>query len=913
MLRQTALGVFGSLSMCAVGAAQESSAYFDAPVVEFGPLDRIEQIVELDGTPGIEALSWWWESSAEDAYHVRCWDRTETDFELLWDLTLNNLSSAGGPGGTVLLVPAALDGSAKDDLITINNRRVRVHLGGRTGAPVLIQSWGAAAAVTDAFATDLDGDGFDELILVDTAGRAVLHENGGAAANWNLATAPQPALLGAVASRVQLAELTGDQTADLFYVRDDAIAIQPIAPDLTFPAEVSFPLAAPYFTPNPATGDIDGDGDDDAVVFALDPVTLTGIYTVLRRDGPSAFLHESLAVGGPATNLVDLDGDGDLDGACCGGGGGGPINPFKWQNIAGSTFELCHNDGTGGFTPTFKIRGLGASRLAGAVDIDFDGDVDLIAGRAIYYAPGPITAAFETVLSAGEHQGKLFRDWDGDGDPDLRAGFEEVRRSDGTGHVEAMTPAMEAPVVPGLEFKGPGYAGDFDGDGDDDLIVAKFKDGTFRRMRLLANTGGGQLEDGGDCSDPAVGFSKTGNDYVDPRGGWAVDIEPDGDVDLFTWDPDKGTIQSALWLNDGTGYFHEATSFQAAMYARLPQVAVDFNGDQNRDLILTSFSNGRPFLYLGDGSGGYSSGNGIGNFNTRFRGQVGSIAVGDFDDDGDKDFVVNNQEYQNSMRVVMFAGDGAGNFSEINLGVAGPFWTSAPGGVTTADVNGDGWSDVIASSLSSGESAAAILLRNPSGVMFRPAIQQVLDPLQSKDVDGDGDHDLVDASFRGVPGVDDRIVMNRRVEGASSGWRRQIGEGVAGGAGFTPTLGARTFGGYAAGDSLKFLLTGAAPGATGRLVITELGTLAASPYTVTSSGWGTLPPDRDVTKNVVRVIDFVTSGDPGDAPGTGKWDTRDVIRSYLGGRTFLHRVEIDDPLAPTGLAETNELYVRYAD
>ena len=40
---------------------------------------------------------------------------------------------------------------------------------------------------------------------------------------------------------------------------------------------------------------------------------------VARRTGPATFSVESILTGGPATNFVDLDGDGDLDGAGCSG------------------------------------------------------------------------------------------------------------------------------------------------------------------------------------------------------------------------------------------------------------------------------------------------------------------------------------------------------------------------------------------------------------------------------------------------------------------------------------------------------------------------------------------------------------------------------------------------------------------
>jgi hypothetical protein len=906
MLRRNSLAFLTCLSLGALASAQESRALFDAALVELDPQNRIEHLVEVDGTPGPEALSWWWEDSKEDFFNVRCWDiDAQNGFTLLWETVLDNQGVID-----VTLAPAAIDGGgAADDLFVINEESVRVHIGGRAGAPNLVQTLAAAGRVAEAFALDLSGNGGDDLVTVNTIYQVKIYSNGGSAAGWALSPEPGWTNLGAGTSRVRVAELTGDQTPDLLFVRDDAIVIQPLAADFSMPAEITFPLTTPYVMPIPVAGDIDGDGDDDVVVFACDPTTMKGVYTVLRRDGPASFLHESLAIGGPATDLVDLDGDGDLDGACC-SSGGGISSPYSWQNKDASTFELCHNDGTGAFTPSFQLRGLGAERLAAAADVDLDGDVDLVAGRVVYYAPAPITAPFVVGLTSGEHHARVLRDWDGDGDADLRVGYEEVKRADGNGHFAAMAPEMMPVSVPGLTFKGPGYAGDFDGDGDDDLLVAKYKDGTFRKMRVLVNSGGGQFSEGFDASDPGVSFSKTGNDYLDPRGAYSVDYDGDGDVDLFTWDPDSIYPGGSLWQNDGSGYFQQ-WSPPNGFVAHFPQGVGDFNGDGIRDVLTTHYS-GRLYVHIGDGTGNFATTKSV-DPDAEINGPLGSVGIGDFDNDGDKDLIACDSEYNAGYRAYAFVNNGNAGFTRFDLGLPGPFSSTIDSRVLIADVNGDGWSDAIVSNIDSARSAAGILLRNSHGGWFQPAFEQVLRPTHGKDLDGDGDLDVVDGSFKNDPLRDDRIVMNRAAEGASAGWRLQTGDGVAGEAGFTPTLGARTFGGFAKGDSIKFLLTGAAPGTTGRLIINEVGTTAATAYTVTPSGWGTLPADRDVTKNFTRVIDFVTSGALGGEAGSGKWDTRDVIPTFFAGRTFHYEIEIDDPLAPGGVAKTNELFVRFAD
>ena len=58
-----------------------------------------------------------------------------------------------------------------------------------------------------------------------------------------------------------------------------------------------------------------------------------------------------MQIGGPATHLIDVDGDGDLDGLCCGGGSG------PYPNEGSSTFQVALNDGAGVFAPAFPIAG----------------------------------------------------------------------------------------------------------------------------------------------------------------------------------------------------------------------------------------------------------------------------------------------------------------------------------------------------------------------------------------------------------------------------------------------------------------------------------------------------------------------------------------------------------------------------
>ncbi len=132
--------------------------------------------------------------------------------------------------------------------------------------------------------------------------------------------------------------------------------------------------AAPSFgggnSTDAALGDLDGDGDLDAVVAnALAPTT------VWLNDGTGAFTpHPSVPAFGLGLStdvtLGDLDGDGDLDAIVA--------------NAGGLPETVCLNDGSGGFAPHpgADSFGGGNSGAVGLGDLDGDGDLDVVVAQA---------------------------------------------------------------------------------------------------------------------------------------------------------------------------------------------------------------------------------------------------------------------------------------------------------------------------------------------------------------------------------------------------------------------------------------------------------------------------------------------------------------------------------------------------
>ncbi len=117
---------------------------------------------------------------------------------------------------------------------------------------------------------------------------------------------------------------------------------------------------------HPIIGDLDGDGDLD--LFVLDYESAYGLSSWLN-DGAGHFsLGEWVAAAGNyplATRLGDLDDDGDLDAIV-----GEVMSPF-------ATYVMVNN-GRGGFTKSQTMTNATATYTCELGDVDGDGDLDLV-------------------------------------------------------------------------------------------------------------------------------------------------------------------------------------------------------------------------------------------------------------------------------------------------------------------------------------------------------------------------------------------------------------------------------------------------------------------------------------------------------------------------------------------------------
>ena len=782
--------LLGSLAAPAP-AAQTDRPLFDAPVVAFDQLTRIEALLDLDADGHLDLLDWYYTTSTKDEIAIRGWINDGLgDFTPAWELLQpldqnGELDHATGTGD--------VDGDGRDDFAIAHRSQLLVFKSNGAAAPTPWAALTQATPILDMELADFDADGLADVALLDGADVLRILLNGGQ--NQPL-TESWSTVLASHSGDIRLIEADGDGLPDLMTARAHKVDMHVIVGGVRSQLLVHHHGIGPIDMHHSPQGDVDGDGDLDVVIFG------EFVYRVLYRDGPSTWSFGPIDVGGPATHLADLDGDGAADGVCCSSSGGGGSGH---GNKTASIYEIAMNDGTGVFADAFEMQGHGARHLAGAADIDADGDVDLVAGRSIYFAPGPITGEIHPVVEIPSFGAlrPLIHDVDGDGDPDFMWDLDGLRENVGDGRLVTADVAADLPPtpLPGAQYAwaGPGLAGDWDGDGDQDLLLAwveivsqapPFPDlHVFQSMRLLVNNGGGLLTDAGDATTPGLDM-RSSSTCSYKQVGLAVDLDEDGDEDYIS-----GGCTSYFWFNDGSGGFT-----QGAPAGGVPDQALDLDGDGHLDLVR-----GSTWVQVayGFGDGSFAP---YANLPVNPANWL-TYGLGDLNDDGLVDVVGINP-----FDVLIF-GWNLGNrvFTPDETQLLG--FPPDPSGspiVRVADVDADGLDDLLYGWAWGTYEATNIFVQLPGGAGFDDPVMQMVRPTGFVDVDGDGDLD----------GIGERIYRSLAFDGPGAGARAQYGPGMVeppGVAFRAPVLGAT--GPFRQGETVVLRMSGMPVGAVGLMTV----------------------------------------------------------------------------------------------
>ncbi|WP_157530956.1 FG-GAP-like repeat-containing protein, partial [Hymenobacter norwichensis] len=362
---------------------------------------------------------------------------------------------------------------------------------------------------------------------------------------------------------------------------------------------------------------------------------------------------------------------------------------------------------------------------------------------------GPATFSKSTAPVDGQPSNVVAVDVNNDGNLDFlttnrtitNTGNVSVRLGNGQGAFSGTT------IIPLASDPSDLVAGDVNGDGNLDFLTLSSTTGTGTVSIRLGN---GQA---GFTAVPDVLVAS--NNY--PQKIALADVNADGNLDLLTTEYGSANPvrsgQVSIRFGNGQGGFSGTTNVALNLGTRHIAVA-DVNGDGNLDLLTGTVMFGSistVSVRMGDGQGNFS---GITDIPMPAGSSLYSLVAADVNNDGNLDFLTSNITNSNNPSdfVSTYLGNGQGGFSFANS-LSFPIGFSVPIGspfqIQTADVNGDGNLDLVTANFSD-QGTVSVRLGDGqgrfSGTLDVPAGFRPTD-LAVGDIDGDGDLDLLVANY----------------------------------------------------------------------------------------------------------------------------------------------------------------------
>ena len=525
--------------------------------------------------------------------------------------------------------------------------------------------------------------------------------------------------------------------------------------------------------------DIDNDGDLDVVFGSFLTNRLSWYENV---DGNGGFAKERLISNISRTtksvSISDLDGDGDVD-------------IITSSNLDANIIWYENEDARGAFgEPRLLTTDGRPAESILTTDVDSDGDNDIVASALfdsliLWYENTNGLAEFSearVLTSTAEVSSTLTSaDIDGDGDQDILSAATKINSYENLGQGifgNAKLVSSEAPGAISLAFS------DADADGDLDLFTASApnsrlawyenvdSEGSFGPQQIITNFADSAVAVGVADLDGDSDIDVVSASYGDSKVAWyensdgqgvfgpqktvttegfqavaSVDLDDDGDLDALS-----ATGDSFVWyenINEQSA-FSSGHLFEADIGELRSLKGGDLDGDGDEDVLAVG----------ADAIVWFENIDSAGNF-SRSHLIVGGIAsrsavLNDLDGDGDLDVLLGASSgsawYANT--------DGKGNFQRIQTLSTG---ANAARSVVAADIDGDGDLDVLSANTLDDK---ITWQENSDGLGTFGEMKTIASSLNDSrsvaagDIDGDGDLDVVAASF-----VNDRIVWYQNSDG----------------------------------------------------------------------------------------------------------------------------------------------------
>lgn len=238
--------------------------------------------------------------------------------------------------------------------------------------------------------------------------------------------------------------------------------------------------------------------------------------------------------------------------------------------------------------------------------------------------------------------------------------------------------------------------GDYDNDGDQDLVVAGRINPDVKKLLIYENQGDGSFEQ---LNTDLEGISEGSVRWAD--------FDGDGDLDLAAvgWNGLENPT-ATIYENEGNQVFSPiGADLKPVSYGSIDWE--DYDGDGDPDLIVTGANNGlkaTTTLYKNEGNGEFTP------VDANLMGVwKGSADWGDYDGDGDPDLVLTGRDREEFPIAVIYENKGDDTFSQVEADLMGAFGGSSS---DWGDFDGDGDPDLLISGWNANLEPATVVYEN---------------------------------------------------------------------------------------------------------------------------------------------------------------------------------------------------------